>query len=107
MIPFPGAGMTYAVEFEGFRAEIVFHDEATLTFLVTHGAQLGQTETLPYRATGITDHVWIVVWQEPNGITVIQVEDFAAGRIISNSVFPDGRFAQRDGTFSPLPSGAG
>lgn len=64
---------------------------------------MGDTETLAYEATHITDDIWIVRWQEPNGITVVQVQDHAAQRVVSHSTFPDGRFTQRDGAFFRRP----
>lgn len=102
--PYPGTGATYVVEFDEpdrppFAADLTFHDDATLTFVVTKGPQAGDTETLAYEATRITDDVWVVRWQEPNSITVVQVQDHPAERVVSISTFPDGRFSERDGSF--------
>lgn len=104
VLQYPAIGATYVVEFDepdrpSFAADITFHDDTTLTFVVTKGPQAGDTETLAYEATRITDDIWVVRWQEPNSITVVQVQDHPGERVVSISTFPDGRFSKRDGSF--------
>jgi len=103
---YPAADRTIAIDFgdDGplgpFSAELSFTGDLTVTFLVTRGALLGKTETLPCTAQEVTDGVWLVTWQEGGNLSVIQVQDFNHGRLMSANVTDDHQLVHVNGTLA-------
>ncbi len=87
--------------FGPFAADLVFSSETgMLTFLVTRGALLDKTETLPFEATEVRPGLWLVIWQEADLLTVVQVQDFDAGTVTSAVTTADQQFVKLDGTIT-------
>lgn len=87
--------------FGPFAAELTFSkSDGTVAFLVTRGALLGKAETCPFSATQVGDDLWFVSWREADGLTVVQVQDFAQGTVTSAVTTPDHQLVQLDGSLS-------
>lgn len=104
---FPGNGRTVIIDFgeDGpfgpFAAELNFNAaDQTVTFVVTRGSMLGKTETLPFSADEITAGIWLTTWQEADLLTVVQVQDFNSGRVMSAVTTADQQFVQLSGAIS-------
>lgn len=110
---FPGLNRQLVIDFgeDGplgpFAAKLDFDAvQNTVTFLVTRGSMLGKTETLPFNASEITDGIWLVTWQEEDLLTVVQVQDFKVGRVLSAVTTADQQFVQLNGSVNFAHSGA-
>lgn len=110
---FPGLRRTVVIDFgeDGpfgpFAAELDFDAvQNTVTFLVTRGSVLGKSETLPFNAREIRDGVWLVTWQEADLLTVVQVQDFKAGTVMSAVTTADQQFVQLNGSINFAQTGA-
>jgi len=106
---FPAANKKAVIDFgfDGpfgpFAAELSFNEaESTVTFLVTRGSMLDKTETCSYEASKITDGIWLVMWREADGLTVVQVQDFNLGKVTSGVTTPDHQLVQINGNISLL-----
>lgn len=102
---YPALDRTAAIDFgdDGplgpFSAELTFSGtDQTVTYLVTRGSLLGKTETIPFTAQEVSDGVWLVTWQEGGNLTVIQVQNFGAERLLSANVTEDHQLAHINGT---------
>jgi hypothetical protein len=62
----------------------------------------GPSETVSIETSEIRPGVHLVTWQEASGNTVVHVEDFENGSIITNITTPDGKFIKLHGSLSKL-----
>ena len=104
---FPAQNRRVAIDFgeDGpfgpFAAELTFSAaDGTVAFLVTKGSLLGKAETCAYSASKVADDIWLVTWREADGLTVVQVQDFAQGKVTSAVTTPDHQLLQLDGAIS-------
>lgn len=87
--------------FGPFAAELTFSAaDGTVTFLVTRGSLLNKTETCDFSASKVADDIWFVSWREVDGLTVVQVQDFAQGKVTSAVTTPDHQLVQLNGALS-------
>lgn len=89
--------------FGPFAVQITVADSGKeLTFLVTTGPLVDRSETCAYQAVQVADGVWMVSWREADGLTVVQVQDFARGTLESVVTTPDHELFQFGGTIKIL-----
>jgi hypothetical protein len=50
----------------------------------------------------ITKGIWLVMWREADGLTVVQIQDFNTGRVTSGVTTPDHQLVQINGLISLL-----
>lgn len=82
-----------------FSAELTFRAaDQTVTFLVTRGALVGVTGTVPFSAQEVADGVWLATWQEPGNLTVVQVQNFNTELLLSANVNEAHELAHIDGS---------
>jgi hypothetical protein len=87
--------------FGALTADISFSSaDQTLTFSVTKGSLAGKVETLPFQAHEVTDGIWMVTWQETDLLTVVHVQDFNTGKLLSAVTTSDQHFVFMSGTVS-------
>ena len=85
--------------FGPLTADISFSSvDQTLTFTVTKGSLEGKIETLPFQATEVTDGIWMVTWQEVDLLSVVHVQDFNTGKLLSAVTTADQHFVFMSGT---------
>lgn len=106
---FPAADKKISIDFgfDGpfgpFAAELSFSDaDSTVSFLVTRGSMLNKAETCSYEASMIAEGIWLVLWREADGLTVVQVQDYNKGLVTSGVTTPDHQLVQVNGTLSFL-----
>lgn len=93
----------YDGPFGPFAAELSFNEaDSTVTFIVTRGSMLDKTETCSYQASMITEGIWLVMWREADGLTVVQIQDFNTGRVTSGVTTPDHQLVQINGLITLL-----
>ena len=109
MDTYPGLGQVVEIDFGNdgpfgpFAAELTFPKEgSSLSFLVKRGSLLNKAETCEYRAVHVDAAVWMVSWREADGLTVVQVQDFASGRLWSAVTNPQNELSYLDGTIRIL-----
>jgi hypothetical protein len=109
MSDFPGAGHKYRVDFQAFKVDLSFASDTSLTYVVLNqDGSPGQTETVTFKAESVADRVYLVTWVESDNTTVVHIEDYGRGTIITNITTPPPNFSfdQFHGTFVPLETGA-
>lgn len=104
---YPALDRTLTIDFGNdgpfgpFAADLAFSAaDQTVTFVVTRGSLLGKTETLPFHAQQVADEIWLVTWQEADLLTVVQVQDFANGRVTSAVTTAQQEFVLLNGSIS-------
>jgi len=102
---YPARGKKFEIDFgeDGpfgpFAADLSISDrDDTLTFLVTRGSLLDKSETCEFHATAVCDDIWMVSWREADGLTVVQVQDFAQGKVRSAVTTPENDLVYLEGT---------
>lgn len=102
---YPALDRTAAIDFgdDGplgpFSAELTFSSaDGTVTFLVTRGSLTGVTGTVPFTAQKVAEGVWLATWQEPGDLTVLQVQNFNTGLLLSANVDGDHQLAHINGS---------
>jgi len=104
MAAFSGAGRTYRVDFAAFKVILCFASDTSLTYTVENAdGSPGASETVTIRTEEIGLDLFLVTWQEADKTTVVHVEDYARGTIITNITNPDLGFQQFHGTFKEVP----
>lgn len=86
---YPGVSHHVLVDFMPASAfDLDFHDNRTFTFTQTGGEDKGYTDTMDYTAVEVADHVFMVHWQENNGIAVIHVQNWNTLNVWTNIYIP-------------------
>ncbi|MBR0753007.1 hypothetical protein JQ604_12505 [Bradyrhizobium jicamae] len=107
MAAFSGAGRTYRVDFAAFKVILSFTSDTSLTYTVENpDGSPGDSETVTIRTEEIGLDLFLVTWQESDKTTVVHVEDYARGTIITNITNPDLGFQQFHGTFKEVSAHA-
>ena len=86
--------------FEAIFADKTFHlcykDEgegnASLTLAEIRGPNAGNKMLLPVKIVELRPKLFMVTWQEPNGETVTEIEDYENGLLYANITTPRDHF---------------
>ncbi len=101
---FPGFGRRYMASFSDFRFELHFESPSSLTWAqIGPEGNRGRCATVAIQTEAVTGSIHVVTWQEHNGTTVVQVEDFARRVVLTHVSRPDRTFIRARGTFDELP----
>lgn len=102
---YPAVGHVYEAKF----GELAYHldfspDGDRMTFTsVGEGKPVAEAVvTVKYSATMIRPQVFMVHWTEPDGSTVVHVEDFENDVVFTNITLPDHTFLNFKGSFKLL-----
>lgn len=102
---YPAPGHVYEARF----GELAYHldfkaDGKTMTFSSVGSAQpvAEAVVTVQYTAVAVAEGVFMVYWKEPDGTTVVHVEDFGRSIVHTNITLPDHTFLNYQGTFKRL-----
>lgn len=104
--PYPAIGRTYEARFGDLAYRLKFDaDGETMTFTsIGDDAPVAEAVvTVRYTAMFIRPGVFMVYWTEPDGSTVVHVEDFENDAVHTNITLPDRTFLNLAGTFRQLP----
>lgn len=90
-------GLQMDVSYPEFRVSLTLLSAARLRFEIKDGT-LARTETVDIHVVPLGNSLFAVSWQELDGATVTNVQDYDRGLIHSHATLPDGRFLQMTGT---------
>lgn len=100
---YPAVGHVYEARF----GELAYHldfksDGKTMTFTSVGNATpvADPVVTVEYTATEVAPGVFMVYWREPDGSTVVHVEDFNQNKVFTNITLPNHDFLNYQGTFN-------
>ena len=97
---FPAIGHRFRVDFVAFTVELEFTSDTSLTYYNLDGDKIVGSETVAVKIEHIVDQIFLVTWQESTSETVVHIEDYGKGTIVTNITSPpDLKFAQYHGTF--------
>lgn len=103
MSSFPATGHIYIADFNVLRFELDFTSPGSLTYtLLQADGSRGNSETVAIVAEELRPGLFLVTWTEANGTTVVHIEDFERGTIITNITGPDHSFNQLSGDLSKV-----
>lgn len=74
---YPGVGRHVIADFTPTVVfDLDFHDDKTMTFIGTDGIWKGYKDTVGVTMTEVADNVFMVYWQEANGMAVVHVQNW-------------------------------
>jgi hypothetical protein len=92
MSVYPASGKTLIFDIGVADVEQQYLAPDQMHYRVLTGPRAGQQETVAIEVKQIADQVFLVSWQEADGITVVHVENFHTMNFDSCVTMPDGRF---------------
>mgnify|MGYP000007278451 FL=1 len=102
---YPAVGHVYEAAFGDLAYHLDFsNDGKTMEFISvgTADAVAQPVVTVEYTAKEVAPGVFMVYWKEPDGSTVVHVEDFNQDKVFTNITLPDHQFLNLEGTFKLL-----
>ena len=91
-------GETWLFDIGVATIEHRFVGAGSLHYHIASGARAGTKETVAAEVHLIRPDVFLVSWQEPDGVTVVHVEDYADNTFHSHATLADGSFMKVRGT---------
>ncbi|SFD51119.1 nuclear transport factor 2 family protein [Roseivivax sediminis] len=91
------AGLEMEVSYPDFRARLKLLSAKQLEFEISEGP-FARSETVDIEVKPLGNGIFAVSWQETDGATVTNVQDFDRGAVHSFATLPDGRFLRMTGT---------
>ena len=85
-------GLAMDVSYPGFRVSLTLLSTAKLRFEIKDGP-FARTETVDTHVVPLGNSLFAVSWQEKDGATVTNVQDYDRCLIHSHATLPDGRMS--------------
>lgn len=103
-ISFPATGRVYNADYGDMVFRVAFASDGKTLRWAPFDAEDFETAaaTETYRATYIRPGVFMVTWQEADGVTVAQVEDFDNDTVHAAITLPDHKFLTLKGDWIRL-----
>jgi predicted SnoaL-like aldol condensation-catalyzing enzyme len=92
-------GLQVEVVYPDFRVSLTLLSATQLKFEIKEGPY-ARTETVPIQVVPLGNAIFAVSWQEKDGATVTNVQDYDRNLVHSFATLPDGRFLQMTGTMA-------
>jgi predicted SnoaL-like aldol condensation-catalyzing enzyme len=92
-------GQEMDVTYPNFKASLTLLSGTQLTFEIKE-EPFARTETVDIQVVPLGNSIFAVSWQEKDGATVTNVQDYDRGVIHSWATLPDGQFLRMTGTFA-------
>lgn len=92
-------GLEMDVAYPAFQVSLTLLSTAQLTFEIKEGP-FARTETVDIEVQPLGNGIFAVSWQEKDGATVTNVQDYDRGVVHSFATLPDGQFLRMTGTFA-------
>jgi predicted SnoaL-like aldol condensation-catalyzing enzyme len=92
-------GLEMDVTYPDFQVSLTLLSTTQLTFEIKEGP-FARTETVTIQIVPLGNSIFAVSWQEMDGATVTNVQDYDRGVIHSFATLPDGQFLRMSGTFA-------
>jgi predicted SnoaL-like aldol condensation-catalyzing enzyme len=99
-------GLEMDVTYPNFQARLTFLSVGQLKFEIKEGP-FAHTEIVDIRVVPLGNSLFAVSWQEKNGATVVNMQDYDRGVVHSYATLPGGMFLQMTGTLSVVSAGSG
>lgn len=96
-------GETWIFDIGVARIEHRLESLTSLRYRVLSGERAGSADRVAMQVQPLREGLFLVSWQEADGISVVHVEDFAQGCFEACVSFPGGRFERIHGTMSRRP----
>lgn len=98
-IKFFPVGLQIAVSYPAFQVNLVLLSATQLKFEITDGP-FARTEIVDIQVVPLGNSIFVVSWQEKDGATVTNVQDYDKNQIHSFATLPNGDFLRMTGAFS-------
>lgn len=92
-------GQEMDVTYPSFKVSLVLLSATQLRFEIREGP-FARTETVEIQVVPLGNSIFAVNWQEADGATVTNVQDYDRGLIHSFATLPSGQFLRMTGTFA-------
>jgi predicted SnoaL-like aldol condensation-catalyzing enzyme len=89
-------GLEMDVSYPNFQVSLTLLSTAQLRFEIKEGP-FARTETVDIQVVPIGNSIFAVSWQEKDGATVTNVQDYDRGLVFSFATLPDGQFLRMTG----------
>lgn len=89
-------GLEMDVSYPAFRVHLTLLSATELRFEIKDGA-FARTETVAIQVVPLGNGLFAVSWQEQDGATVTNVQDYDRGQVHSFATLPDGKFLRMTG----------
>lgn len=89
-------GQEMEVTYPNFKVNLTLQSAAQLTFEIKDWP-FARTETVDIQVIPIGNSIFAVSWQEKDGATVTNIQDFDRGLVHSFATLPDGQFMRMTG----------
>lgn len=99
-------GLQMDVTYPNFQARLTLLSLTQLKFEIREGP-FAHTEIVDIHVVSLGNGVFAVSWQEKNGATVVNVQDYDRGVVHSYATLPGGTFLQMTGPISVVASASG
>lgn len=91
-------GLEMDVSYPDFQVSLTLLSAARLRFEIKDGP-FARTETVDIHTVPLGNSLFALSWQEKDGATVTNIQDYDRGLVHSFATLPDGRFLRMTGTF--------
>lgn len=86
---YPGIGRHVIADFSPTVVfDLNFHDDKTMTFIGTDGVWKGYQDTVGFTVEEVAENVFMVYWQEANGMAVVHVQNWNTKDVWTNIYAP-------------------
>lgn len=92
-------GLEMDVSYPAFQVSLALLSATQLRFEIKEGP-FARIETVDIQTIPLGNGVFAVSWQEKDGATVTNIQDYDAGVVHSFATLPDGRFLRMTGTMA-------
>lgn len=92
-------GLEIDVSYPAFQVSLKLLSATQLQFRIADGP-FARTEVVAIHVVALGNSLFAVSWQEKDGATVTNVQDYDRGLIHSHATLPDGQFLRMTGTFA-------
>lgn len=92
-------GLEMDVVYPNFQVSLTLLSETQLRFDIKEGP-FARSEIVDTQVISLGNGIFAVSWQERDGATVTNIQDYDRGLIYSYATLPDGQFLRMTGTFS-------
>lgn len=89
-------GLQMDVSYPNFKVSLTLLSATQLTFEIKEGP-LARTETVDIQVVPIGNSIFAVSWQERDGATVTNIQDFGRRQVLSFATLPSGQFMRMTG----------
>jgi len=89
-------GQQMDVTYPAFAASLTLHSTTQLTFQIKEGP-FARTETVDIQVAPLGNGIFAVSWQEKEGATVTNIQDYDRGVVHSFATLPGGQFIRMTG----------